>query len=74
MTLIEPMDYVVRLVALPTRVRAFTSVDEEGRANIYINKLLPRYAQEHSFWHELEHILQGDFWSLRDIRLVESVS
>ena len=70
--LIDPMDYVVRIIVLPSSIRAFTSIDEDGRANIYINCTLSRPRQEKSFWHELHHLKHNDFWNDLSIVYIES--
>jgi len=71
MALIDGQDYVVRLIALPHHIRAFTAVDTDGLHNIYINLALPDNARISSFRHELRHIQRNDFYSRTDIRVVE---
>ena len=72
MTLIEPMDYVVRFIDLPPRIHAFTSIDEDGRANIYINRRMNSAAHRGSFLHEINHLQRNDYFSDRDIRFIEN--
>lgn len=71
--LIDCMDYVVRFIDLPPCVRAFTAMDNDGRANIYINRRMSYATCMGSFWHEIHHLERGDFWRDADIRLVESL-
>lgn len=53
---------IIRTIALPTTVRAFTVADESGDYNIYINNRLSFEQQQKSFRHEATHIENGDFY------------
>lgn len=72
MGLIDGQDYVVRLVKLPGRVRAFTTIDIDGLYNIYVNISLSKAAQAASFRHEVGHIVKNDLFNRTDVRIVEA--
>ncbi len=69
---IDEADFVVRLIDLPSKVEAYTTVDIDGIYNIYINKILPYETQVASFHHEVGHIIKNDFYNRTDIRTVEA--
>lgn len=52
----------VRKIPLPWRVRAFTLPDEQGDFNVYINEKLSAEQQNMSLRHELQHIINEDFY------------
>lgn len=64
-------EYRVRLMDLPSGVRALVAVDEEGFSNIYVNARLSREDQAAALRHELRHIRRDDAYNDRDIRIVE---
>lgn len=64
-------DYVVRLTRLPPHVKAFTAIDEQGFANIYVNDQLSAPEQSGAVLHELRHITRDDAYNSLDIRFVE---
>lgn len=53
---------IIRKIALPMSVRAFTLPDEQGDYNVYINEKLSREQQYKSLSHEMAHIANGDFF------------
>lgn len=67
-----PDDCCVRLIDLPTGVRGFVCIDEEGFKNIYINARLSHDMSIESLAHEIDHIANDDIYNLFDIREVES--
>jgi hypothetical protein len=69
---IDGADFIVRLVEMPSRVHAYTSVDIDGIYNIYVNQVLPYERQVASFQHEVGHIIQSDFYNRTDIRTIEA--
>ena len=54
-------EIVVRLMALPAHVRAFTMLDAQGDYNVYINEVMSYEQRLRSFAHEMRHIENGDF-------------
>ena len=56
-------EIVVRMVALPPHVRAFTMLDAQGDYNVYINEAMTYEQRVRSFAHEKRHIDNGDFYS-----------
>ena len=71
MVLVESSDFVVRSSALPLHCPAATIMDNDDRANIYINPDAPNPLEK--LRHELSHVLRHDF-SRHDIREIESES
>ena len=63
---------IVRLIALPLGVRAFTLPDEQGDYNIYLNCALSFEQQKKSLQHERRHIENGDFDKELPVYLIES--
>ena len=59
-------EIIVRMMALPPHVRAFTMPDAQGDYNIYINSALSSEQQKKSLLHELRHIQRDDFYR-RDV-------
>lgn len=64
-------DYIVRLTTLPSHIKAFTAVDEQGFANIYVNDQLSVSQQNGAILHELHHVMRDDAYNSLDIRFVE---
>jgi len=64
-------DRIVRLVSLPSQIRAMTSEDSNGDYNIYINGNLALEAQQKAYEHELKHIDNGDYEKVVDINTSE---
>ena len=62
-------EIVVRLMALPAHVRAFTMLDAQGDYNVYINDRMTYEQRLRSFAHEKRHIDNGDFG--KDLRATE---
>lgn len=69
MMLAESSDFVTRPAPLPIRCPAAVCVDEDGRANLYINPNAPNPVSLAE--HELDHIMRGDF-QMSDIDVIES--
>jgi len=55
----------------PVEVPGITVLDENGDYNVYLNDKLSHDAQAEAFRHELEHIRQGHFYRLEDIKILE---
>lgn len=51
----------IRLVELPCKVKALTSLDSEGDYNILINNKMNFEMQREAYLHELAHVLHKDF-------------
>lgn len=62
-----------RYANLPTRIKAFTVKDKDGFYTIVLNQNLSYEQQEKSFLHEMEHINSGDFDSLLNADVIESM-
>ena len=56
-------EIIVRMVALPPHIRAFTLPDAQGDYNVYINETMTYEQRLRSFAHEKHHIDNGDFTS-----------
>ena len=56
-------EIVVRLMRLPSHVRAFTVLDPQGDYNVYINEDMSYEQRLRSFAHEKRHIENDDFAS-----------
>lgn len=67
-------DYVYsRYADLPTQIKAFTVKDKDGFYTIVLNQNLSFEQQEKSYAHEMEHINNGDFDSLLNVDVIESI-
>ena len=64
---------IIRLIDLPTAVRAFTVPDVDGNYNVYINCNLSRRMQQQACQHELAHIEAGDIESEETAGLIECI-
>ena len=67
-------DVIVRLIAMPLSVRAFTVPDEQGDSNIYLNEALSDEQLQKSFIHEQNHIQRGDFCKDLPARVIEKAA
>jgi hypothetical protein len=54
-------DVIIRIVDMPPGANAVTTLDNDGRANIYINSRLNTDAQQRALLHEIKHIERDDF-------------
>lgn len=55
------MEYCIRYISLPYRIKGITVLDEMGFYNIYINSNLSYDQQKKALLHELQHIARKDF-------------
>jgi hypothetical protein len=62
---------IVRVAALPSRVKGVTVPDEDGNYNVYLNKCLSYETQRRAYLHEIEHITNDDFNSYEPARYIE---
>lgn len=67
-------EYLIRLIDLPTSVKALVVYDEDGFANIYVNAHLSVEEQRRAIRHELAHVRNGDAFSAADISAVEEAA
>lgn len=67
------MDYCIRYVDLPCRVKGVTVMDEEGFFNVYINSRLSYDCQQKTIKHELTHIQRGDFFKADKLERIEAM-
>ena len=56
---------------LPVELPGITVLDENGDYNVYLNDRLSYDAQADALRHEVEHIKQGHFYKLEDIKVLE---
>ena len=54
------MDYRITLAKLPTSVRGFVILEEDGVPRIVLNANLTREQNIRTMWHEIRHIEAGD--------------
>ena len=64
-------DYIIRLTRLPSHVKAVTSIDEHGFANIYVNDQLSLPEQNGAVLHELRHVIRDDAYNSLPIWAIE---
>lgn len=62
---------IVRVAALPSRVKGVTVPDEDGNYNVYLNQCLSYETQRRAYLHEIEHITNDDFNSYEPARHIE---
>lgn len=60
----------VYLVDLPSKVKGFTVPDVNDDYTVYINKHLCYEQMLKTYWHELNHIFNGDF-EKHDVQEIE---
>lgn len=53
----------VRMIPLPSAVRAVTLPNDDGSFDVYINSNIPAELQVKALEHELEHIHLGHFYN-----------
>ena len=71
--LIENSDYYVRVVPFPVRVPGMVMPNEDGTFSIYINADLSELEQREALDHELDHILNNDFYNEKPIWEIEDI-
>lgn len=65
-------EYRVYEVALPGDIYGAVRLDADGFASIYINNALSPAEKKKTLEHEIEHLLNNDFYNDKDIREVEA--
>ena len=73
MTFLEGADFFVRVLDLPPRVGGFCSPNEDGTYNVYLNSRKDRQHNIDSYFHEVDHIEDDDFWNDESIEEVEGL-
>lgn len=73
MTYIEGADYFVRVVNLPPKVKALVAENEDGTFSMYLNARNDAEQNVESYFHELDHIENDDFYNGHPIRRVEGL-
>lgn len=65
---------IIRVKELPATINGVTIKDDNGDYNVYINACISEDARAEAFRHEVRHIREGHFYSMDDIRTLESVA
>ena len=50
-----------RLIKMPSRIKGYTAIDNDGNYNIYLNEQLSQEQQRKTYLHEMAHIARGDW-------------
>lgn len=66
MDLYYNQDFVCREIPMIPGVHGYVDLDEEGRANVYLNANDPPEEKEKAAKHELIHYVNDDFYNDRD--------
>ncbi len=61
-----------RLIKLPTRIKGYTAIDNDGNYNIYLNENLSSEQQRLTYLHEMAHIKRGD-WDKDSVKDAEDM-
>lgn len=64
-------DVCVRMVELPSSVRAVTIPNDDTTFDVYINAVLPEELQIKALEHELEHIRRDHFYDNNPVGINE---
>lgn len=67
-------EYCIRLVDLPTSVRALVAYDEDGFPTIIVNAHLSYNEQRRAVRHELKHIENDDAHQPTDLPTAECIA
>ena len=71
MTLIENCDYFIRIVKLPYGIRGAVRPNPDGTFSIYINSRNTSEQEIAAKIHEIEHIMNDDFYNGEPIEKIE---
>jgi len=63
----------VNEIDLPISIRAFTVVDENGDATVFVNRRYCAERERESCEHEKRHIENDDFYALESADVIERV-
>lgn len=67
-------NYKVVFESLPSKVKGFIMHDAvDDYYTVVLNMNMDYFCNKETFDHEIQHILNGDFYSCRDVNLLESV-
>ena len=72
MTYLYNVDFYVRLVDMPPSIGGAICPNEDGTFSIYINARKSLKAQLAALQHEINHIIDDDFYSDLPIEVIES--
>lgn len=73
MRLIEGADYFVRVVDLPAQIGGMVTPNEDGTFSVYLNARNTAERMAKSCDHEVGHIENDDFYSVKSIEEVEGL-
>lgn len=73
MTYIDGADFFVRVVDLPSPVGGLVTPNDDGTFSVYINARNSHTKQIKSYGHEVEHIVNDDFYSGKSIKEIEKL-
>ena len=65
-------EYIIRPLRLPPKVKAITTFDDSGFANIYVNDQISAADQHDAVYHELLHIVRDDAYNDDPIQQIEA--
>jgi len=68
---IEGADYYIRLIDLPYSIGGFITPNDDGTYNVYLNARLSAEKNLDTFFHEVEHIENDDFYNGLPLELIE---
>lgn len=71
MTYLPDVDYFVHVVDLPLPVGGMVTPNDDGTFSIYINAKHTDAEQLKSYDHEVDHIINDDFYSGKPIEEIE---
>lgn len=71
MKLIEGTDYFVRYWKMPPKIYSFIRPNSDGTFSIYLNPNRSFYQQKDDVKHEIDHILNEDFYNGKPLYEVE---
>ena len=65
--LIENLDYIIRPIKMPEGTHGLIMMDEEDRANIYVNNMDTHQIQKQAADHEIRHYAFDDLYLPEDV-------
>ena len=64
-------DIIIRYVDMPTKIHGYTTLDDNGDYNVYINDRLSHDQRQLAYDHEMAHINEGHFYAAVDVQDIE---
>lgn len=64
-------DIFLRYISLPSAIKGMAVQDEAGQYNVYLNARLTCEACAETLQHEIQHIENGDFSSMKHVKDIE---